>query len=152
MAGLLKIKVLQTAVNGVTLQVDLKRGSGARIYRSLRATGPYEEVGLAPKRIYVDTATLTPGKTYYYLATPCPSPWLIPEPEDLRSGKPVEATGPAGGRAALGIVFLLSAICQANWPQYLGPDRNAISPESQLAHSWPEKGPYELWTIDVGVG
>lgn len=40
----------------------------------------------------------------------------------------------------------------ADWPQYLGPNRNAISDEKGLARTWPEAGPKELWSIDVGEG
>ena len=40
----------------------------------------------------------------------------------------------------------------ADWPQYLGPDRNAISPEKGLLRSWPEAGPEVLWTISLGAG
>jgi outer membrane protein assembly factor BamB len=40
----------------------------------------------------------------------------------------------------------------ADWPQYLGPDRNGISPEKGLAKSWPKKGPKVLWTRPVGEG
>jgi outer membrane protein assembly factor BamB len=40
----------------------------------------------------------------------------------------------------------------ADWPQYLGPDRNAISPEKGLLRSWPESGPQVLWTISLGAG
>ncbi|WP_340112595.1 outer membrane protein assembly factor BamB family protein [Maribellus mangrovi] len=39
-----------------------------------------------------------------------------------------------------------------DWPQYLGPDRNSISPEKGLLRSWPETGPEVLWRIDVGIG
>ncbi len=40
----------------------------------------------------------------------------------------------------------------ADWPQFQGPDRSGISPETGLARSWPEGGPKVLWTIDVGEG
>jgi outer membrane protein assembly factor BamB len=40
----------------------------------------------------------------------------------------------------------------ADWPQYLGPDRNAISPEKKLLRSWPEAGPQVLWTVSLGAG
>ncbi len=40
----------------------------------------------------------------------------------------------------------------ADWPQYLGPDRNSTSPEKGLMRSWPENGPELLWTVDVGKG
>jgi len=40
----------------------------------------------------------------------------------------------------------------ADWPQYLGPDRNSTSPEKGLLRSWPEGGPEVLWTVSVGRG
>ena len=40
----------------------------------------------------------------------------------------------------------------ADWPQFLGPHRDAVSPETGLATSWPEKGPRRLWVKDVGEG
>jgi outer membrane protein assembly factor BamB len=52
------------------------------------------------------------------------------------------------------IVILLTmiSICGADWPQYLGPDRNAISGETGLRRSWPEGGPEVMWTIPLGEG
>jgi outer membrane protein assembly factor BamB len=40
----------------------------------------------------------------------------------------------------------------ADWPQFLGPDRNGISPETGLIDSWPAGGPEEVWRIKGGVG
>lgn len=40
----------------------------------------------------------------------------------------------------------------ADWPQFLGPDRNGISQETGLLTSWPEGGPKELWRVEGGVG
>jgi len=40
----------------------------------------------------------------------------------------------------------------ADWPQYLGPNRNSTSTEKGLLRSWPEKGPEVLWTVAVGKG
>jgi outer membrane protein assembly factor BamB len=40
----------------------------------------------------------------------------------------------------------------ADWPQYLGPERNSTSPEENLLRSWPEIGPEVLWTTKVGRG
>jgi len=50
------------------------------------------------------------------------------------------------------IVTLTTGSTLADWPQYLGPDRNAISPEKGLLRSWPENGPEVLWTVSVGIG
>jgi len=54
-------------------------------------------------------------------------------------------------------IFALFFICMANvhtqdWPQYLGPTRNSISPQKNLLRSWPENGPAVVWTVDVGIG
>jgi outer membrane protein assembly factor BamB len=40
----------------------------------------------------------------------------------------------------------------ADWPQYLGPNRNATSPEKGLLRSWPQAGPKVLWTVPLGPG
>jgi outer membrane protein assembly factor BamB len=50
------------------------------------------------------------------------------------------------------IVIVAAGGTLADWPQYLGPDRNAISPEKGLLRSWPEAGPKVLWTISLGAG
>lgn len=39
-----------------------------------------------------------------------------------------------------------------NWPRFLGPNGNGISSETGLADEWPEEGPKELWSFDVGEG
>ena len=40
-----------------------------------------------------------------------------------------------------------------DWPGYLGPDRNSISPDpTPLADSWPESGPREVWSKEVKPG
>ena len=53
------------------------------------------------------------------------------------------------------IIIALALTCNtlaADWPQYLGPNRNSKSPEKGLLRSWPEKGPEILWTVAVGKG
>jgi len=64
------------------------------------------------------------------------------------------------GRSCCVFVLSVAACCflvpanvrAADWPQYLGPARNATSPEKGLLRSWPEKGPKVLWTVAVGIG
>ncbi len=90
----LKLKVKDAAVNCVTLDVDLEGNPGARIYRSRRASGPYEEVGLARERTYVDSADLEPGRTYFYHAVAWSSQWVHPDSEDLMGGRPAEVKVP----------------------------------------------------------
>ncbi|MBN1816945.1 MAG: PQQ-binding-like beta-propeller repeat protein [Sedimentisphaerales bacterium] len=58
-------------------------------------------------------------------------------------------------RVTLTTIVLMVVACSslaADWPQYLGPARNSISPEKGLLRSWPEKGPEVLWSVAVGKG
>ena len=38
----------------------------------------------------------------------------------------------------------------ADWPQYMGPNRDGISAEKELLTAWPESGPAELWRKPLG--
>src|SRR6476619_3727138 len=49
-------------------------------------------------------------------------------------------------------VCICGAVSAADWPQFLGPTRNAVSAETGLAKSWPEKGPPVVWEREVGEG
>jgi outer membrane protein assembly factor BamB len=50
----------------------------------------------------------------------------------------------------LGGEFL--SLSAADWPQFLGPERNGICRETGLIKSWPEKGPPILWQKSIGEG
>ncbi len=39
-----------------------------------------------------------------------------------------------------------------DWPQILGPQRNGVAQDEQLADSWPADGPPVVWQRDVGRG
>lgn len=52
----------------------------------------------------------------------------------------------------LGVALLQPAIGQSDWPQWHGPDRSAVSDESNWSTDWPASGPKELWRIQVGIG
>lgn len=40
-----------------------------------------------------------------------------------------------------------------NWPQWQGPNRDGISPDTGLMKKWPDSGPRLLWTApDLGAG
>lgn len=50
-------------------------------------------------------------------------------------------------------VSLLETGSQAgDWPQLLGPARNGVSAETNLAETWPKAGPPVLWKRNVGQG
>ncbi len=50
------------------------------------------------------------------------------------------------------LIFTFSWAQASEWPQYLGPGRNAISDEKGLLRQWPEGGPKVLWTVPLGEG
>lgn len=57
-------------------------------------------------------------------------------------------------RMVLGILCWTSALTCAfaeDWPQWQGPDRNAISKETGLLKEWPKEGPPLAWKIQ-GLG
>jgi outer membrane protein assembly factor BamB len=39
-----------------------------------------------------------------------------------------------------------------DWPQFLGPERNGATAETNLASGWPKEGPPILWARKVGQG
>jgi outer membrane protein assembly factor BamB len=48
---------------------------------------------------------------------------------------------------------LLAVTARASdWPQFLGPTRNAVYPGTDLAATWPKEGPPQLWEKRVGQG
>ncbi len=53
---------------------------------------------------------------------------------------------------AIVLIILAGSSAAADWPQYLGPERNSTSPEKGLLRLWPENGPEVLWTAPVGRG
>ena len=95
---MLNLRVLKSAVNCVTLGVDLQDQNVARIYRARRSSGPYEEVGVADGGTHVDTVDLEPGKTYYYHAVSLRLPHLYPDRESSKGIRPVAATVPRAPR------------------------------------------------------
>src|SRR5262245_32454482 len=54
----------------------------------------------------------------------------------------------------LGVLGIAAAFVQgADWPQWRGPNRDAISGETGLLQTWPAQGPPLLWTYgDAGQG
>ncbi|HOY57103.1 MAG TPA: PQQ-like beta-propeller repeat protein [Verrucomicrobiota bacterium] len=48
--------------------------------------------------------------------------------------------------------MILASAFADDWPQYLGPARNSISPQKGILPSWSTNGPEVLWTASVGRG
>lgn len=59
-----------------------------------------------------------------------------------------------GVKMVVGMVIAGGAFSAAgeNWPQYRGPERTGIVTEKNLAQTWPEAGPKELWRNKTGTG
>jgi outer membrane protein assembly factor BamB len=52
----------------------------------------------------------------------------------------------------LGGLFSAGAVLAADWPQFLGPNRDGVSPETGLVQTWPAQGPPLVWDKKVGEG
>jgi len=53
---------------------------------------------------------------------------------------------------AIVIILAFASDGLVDWPQYLGPERNATSKKTGLLRSWPEDGPKVLWIFLLGAG
>jgi outer membrane protein assembly factor BamB len=50
------------------------------------------------------------------------------------------------------ILLTVTSVFAADWPQYLGPNRDGVSSQKNLLRTWPAEGPKVDWTADVGPG
>jgi outer membrane protein assembly factor BamB len=57
-----------------------------------------------------------------------------------------------GLRTTVLVVALGTGITAADWPQFLGPDRNGVYAGPALAEAWPAQGPRVVWRKKVGQG
>jgi outer membrane protein assembly factor BamB len=53
---------------------------------------------------------------------------------------------------SLVLAACLLGVAGADWPQFLGPERNCTSTETGLLQGWSEKGPPVLWQKEIGEG
>jgi outer membrane protein assembly factor BamB len=61
-----------------------------------------------------------------------------------------------GSLRDFGILLLAGCMASvgstADWPQFLGPGRDSVSPETGLLATWPKDGPPVVWQRPVGAG
>lgn len=50
------------------------------------------------------------------------------------------------------LAFFTAKSHSLDWSQYLGPDRNSTSNETDILRTWSDSGPEVLWSINVGIG
>jgi outer membrane protein assembly factor BamB len=54
---------------------------------------------------------------------------------------------------AFAVMLAVTAVRAADWPQWRGPNRDAVSQETGLLREWPRAGPDRVWTSrDAGRG
>ncbi len=53
---------------------------------------------------------------------------------------------------AMLVLASMACVAMADWPQFLGPDRNGIAPDFKLPKAFPEGGPKVLWTFPLRQG
>jgi outer membrane protein assembly factor BamB len=59
------------------------------------------------------------------------------------------------GRIALCVFLMVANLCLArasDWPQWRGPNHNGISEEKNWFSPWPDSGPAQAWSVQVGTG
>jgi outer membrane protein assembly factor BamB len=89
--------------------------------------------------------------------------WLRHQEAGLKSREPGTDAPPGVNTAALANPVQAGKLVNGTgqpatnlpgaWPQFRGPNRDAISPENTpLARAWDDSGPRELWGIEVGEG
>src|SRR5580765_740522 len=78
-------------------------------------------------------------------------------PGDTR--RPYNTLGPLNGGVLAMMRFvavlslcLVASVPAADWPQFLGPNRDGHSTETGLLTSFPKDGPKVIWQHDVGDG
>jgi outer membrane protein assembly factor BamB len=50
----------------------------------------------------------------------------------------------------LGVLAATTPASASDWPQFRGPQRNGVSPETGWTAKWPEAGPKRLWSAELG--
>jgi outer membrane protein assembly factor BamB len=50
------------------------------------------------------------------------------------------------------LMLLLPLLLAADWPQWMGPNRDGISPEKNNLAPWGKDGPKKLWNHEIGSG
>jgi outer membrane protein assembly factor BamB len=60
-------------------------------------------------------------------------------------------------KASVKCIWVIVLLCvtsafAADWPQYLGPNRNSTSTQKGLLRTWPKDGPKVEWTVTLGRG
>jgi outer membrane protein assembly factor BamB len=50
------------------------------------------------------------------------------------------------------VLLCVTSTFAADWPQYLGPNRNSTSTQKGLLRTWPKDGPKVEWTVTLGRG
>lgn len=56
------------------------------------------------------------------------------------------------GEAGSGATATSRRLGGPDWPQWRGPGRDAVSPQTGLVRAWPESGPDVAWRVKVGPG
>ncbi len=70
--------------------------------------------------------------------------------------RPMVSLRGLGAVAIIGLFLPIMAgaspAAAGEWPQILGPGRNAVAAQEKLADSWPAAGPQVIWQREVGAG
>ncbi len=68
------------------------------------------------------------------------------------AGATALAQTPTGTRIHTKPKPLAATAITSDWPSFLGPTHNAVSPETKLLEQWPSGGPSLVWEMSKGTG
>jgi len=55
-------------------------------------------------------------------------------------------------RSLFAVLLLAPAAAADDWPQWMGPNRDAVWKETGIVEKFPEGGPKKLWSVPIGGG
>ncbi len=97
------------------------------------------------------TASETPAAAQAPVAAGAAESPAKPKPTTTESPATTPAAGTTNVAAASSLPDLGTRKFGGDWPTFLGPTHNSISPEKNIRTNWPSSGPKIVWTAPLGT-
>lgn len=96
------------------------------------------------------TVPLTPSRRFVLFAACVLAALSTSCAEDLAANRDAAHSADRAGDTAQGEATARAAI--GDWPQWRGPNRDGIAPETAINLDWRDREPQVLWTVLLGAG
>ncbi|MCC6508378.1 MAG: hypothetical protein IT423_04675, partial [Pirellulaceae bacterium] len=123
----------------LTATWGLARSQISRIWWRMLAAAPFVIIGVTLARYRV---TGIDGELVPHFAPR----WVA------KAQPPTEASKADGSQPSSGIAAEQLQLSARDFPQFLGPNRNGVVPETQLETDWASHPPEVLWKQPIGTG